>query len=330
MTTPRMTLIVGAATLGASILSAATQDPQQPTFRTGVRTVTVPTTVTDGFGHFALDLKKEDFEIRDNGRVQEITIFDRQVQSITAVLLLDASASMLSALKSGIAAVDDFIVRLMPGDQAKLGSFSEDIRITPTFSGDRDQLLDVFANEFDIKIGRRTRLWDAIDDAVTALTGASGKRVVVVFSDGRDTWSLKRFDDVLGHARREDVMIYCVELHDADGTGQRMEMRPGPDGSSPGKVSLMQPANAFEVMAEDTGGGFISVAEPFGRYAPFTQVALELHSQYMLAFSTSTLDGKVHKLDVRVKQADLKVRARKTYLAAPEGSDKEHHQDDRQ
>ncbi len=289
-----------------------------PQFRAGTRTVPVYASVTDETGRFVLDLGKNDFEVRDNGKVQEITQFTTDIQPITAVVLLDASASMLSVLNAGIAAVNDFVVRMLPGDRARIGSFAERIDILPEFTGDRDALLDLFTNEFNIVVGRRTRLWDAIDGAVAALQGVEGRRVVVVISDGVDTWSEARFSDVLGHVRRSDVVFYGIEMRNPEREGQAVELSNGPDGSSPGRPSL--PRNGFDLLAQETGGGHLSIDAYDRVHASFTGAMLELHSQYVIGFTPQVLDGQVHTIDVRMKRPGLKARARKSYVAAPDGS----------
>lgn len=317
----RLLVIVAAAVLATVAIRAqsppAGSQQRPPTFRGGTRTVTVPVSVTDPYGQFMRDLIQADFEIRDNGVLQTITFFDRQIQPIAAVLLLDGSASMLVALKPAITAVNEFIVRLMPGDRLRAGTFAEDIQIQPEFSGDRDALLALFANEFNVRIGRRTRLWDAMDEGLDALAGVDGRRILIVVSDGSDTMSTMSFDSVRAKAQREGVAIYFARFIHRDRRGQLLELSRGPDGTSPGRISRVPPG-AFEDLARETGGEVITVEQDFVSFAPFTQVALDLHSQYVLGFTPQVLDSRSHKLDVRVKRPGLAVRARKTYIASPQ------------
>jgi VWFA-related protein len=77
-----------------------------------------------------------------------------------------------------------------------------------------------------------------------------------------------------------------------------------------------EPDKGLRKLAEDTGGGYFELKRTADLGETFTRVAQELHSQYVLGFSPDTLDGKVHKLEVRVKKAGMNARARKTYLAA--------------
>ena len=80
------------------------------------------------------------------------------------------------------------------------------------------------------------------------------------------------------------------------------------------------PELAFENLARDSGGGFMQIEEVNGWQPPFTAIALDLHSQYVLGFSIDALDGKVHDLNVRVKREGLKTRSRRSYIASIEGT----------
>jgi Ca-activated chloride channel family protein len=290
------------------------QDQERQRFRAGVNTVYVPVTVTDAAGRFVRTLNREDFVIRDNGQPQEITIFDREYRTVSAVVLMDASASMLPAFDRVLTAANDFIVRLMPGDEARIGSFAEEVRISPDFTGDRDALLAIFANEFNVRIGRRTRLWDAMGQAIEHLARADSRRVVIVITDGVDTWSSRTFDDVNGLARRHDVAVFVVHVEHGTRRAQRVELSVGPDGSAPGR-RRPEPDFVVETLARETGGGFVTVDAAWAHMTPATDIMLDLHSAYLLGFTPEALDDTVHQLDVSVRARSLQVKARRSYLA---------------
>jgi Ca-activated chloride channel family protein len=283
--------------------------PQEPTFRAGTRTVPIYASVTDDIGRFVVDLHREDFEVRDEGKVQPITLFTTDVQPLTAIVLLDGSRSMVKALDTVITAADHLVVRLMPGDRARVGSFSDEIRLAPAFTADRDQLAREVNDLFDLRIGPGTRLWDAIGQSTTSFEGAEGRRVVIVFTDGEDTSSTSTSDDALARARRADVMVYVVLI-------RGMERLPE-DRRNPRRSRLQDAAD----LAIASGGGYYfvnNVLDDMNSIA--TVIAEELHSQYVLGFVPQALDGKLHKLDVRVKRPRLKVRARQSYLAEEIGA----------
>jgi Ca-activated chloride channel family protein len=303
-----------AATLGLMLAPAlfaagTAQQPrppaaQEPTFRAGTRTVPIYATVTDEIGRFVADLTRDDFEVRDDGKVQPITLFATDVQPITGIVLLDGSRSMVKALDTEIAAADHLVVRLMPGDRARVGSFADEIRLGPNFTGDRDELAREVNDLLDLRIGASTRLWDAITQATSSFEGAEGRRVVIVFSDGDDTMSTASYDEALTRARRSDVMIYAVLI----GGVERL-----PEERLPNRRTRPQD---LADLAIGSGGGYYfvnNVLDDMNSIA--TAIAEELHSQYVLGFLPAALDGKVHKLELRVKRPRLKVRARQSYLA---------------
>ena len=261
--------------------------------------------VTDEFGAFVMDLNQDEFEVRDDGRVQEVTQFTTGNQPISAIVLMDGSRSMVNALDMVMTAADHFVVRLMPGDRARVGSFSEDIRFSPAFTSDRDALARQVNDLLALRVGPVTRLWDAVVEATTMFESGEGRRVVIVFTDGDDTWSTNSFSDDLSRARRADVMVYAVLLRGVARLSEdRARRRPG--------------GGSFSDLAIDTGGGYYLVTSKLADLNSIaTQIAEELHSQYVLGFQPAQLDGKLHKLEVRVNRPRVKVRARQSYVADP-------------
>jgi Ca-activated chloride channel family protein len=303
----------GVLTVVAALAAVPQQTPpppaaQDPTFRGATRTVPVWVSATDDIGRFVLDLKRDEFEIRDEGKLQPITQFATDVQAMTAVVLLDGSRSMVKALDTVMTAADHLVVRLRPGDKARVGSFADEIRFSPAFTSDRDLLARQVTDLFDLRIGATTRLWDAVGQATSLFEGGEGRRVIVVFTDGDDTSSVATADEALGRARRADVMLYVVLIRGMERLPE--DRRAARRGS--------RPQDAADV-ALSTGGGYYVVNNVLDDMNMITtQIAEELHNQYVLGFVPAELDGKLHKLDVRVKRPRLKVRARQTYIAEPE------------
>jgi Ca-activated chloride channel family protein len=286
-------------TVLAAVALSSSGAAQQATFRAGTRTVPVYATVTDANGRLVPDLERTDFEVYDNGKKQDITLFENAVQPISVVVMLDTSGSMTMHLELLKQAATQFVIRLLPEDQARVGSFSDrnKILIRPeTFTNDRDELMRAVRE--DLQFGNPTALWDATDRSMDALTGIGGRRVVLVFTDGGDNHSNKSQGDVLTRARAEEFMIYAI--------GLRARVR--------GQGST-QPDRGLRKVADETGGGYFELERTDELNSTFTRVAQELHSQYVLGFSPQALDGKAHELEVRVTQPGLTARARKSYIA---------------
>jgi Ca-activated chloride channel homolog len=276
---------------------------QQPTFRTGTRTVALYATVTDTQKRLVPDLEQGDFEILDNEKPQSIDLFVNEVQPITVVVMLDTSASMTGNLKLLEQAAEQFLLRMLPKDKGMVGAFNDKIEFFPSnFTGDRDSLIRSLR---DLDFGNPTRLYDAIAASMDRLDKVDGRRVVLVFTDGEDTNSRSGSGEVLDQARREEVMIYAVGLRSDYFNGSR-QVRSKPD-------------SGLKRLAEETGGGYFELEKTSELAPTFTRVAQELHSQYVLGFTPATLDGKVHKLAVRAKPG-MSVRARRSYVAAAESN----------
>src|SRR5918992_3182221 len=150
---------------------------QQPTFRTGTRTVALYATVTDAQKRLVPDLTQEDFQIFDNDKPQTLDLFLNEVQPITVVVMLDTSASMTGNLKLLEQAAEQFLLRLLPKDKGLVGAFNDKIEFFPsTFTGDRDRLIRALR---ELDFGNPTRLYDAIAASMDRLDQVDGRRVVL-------------------------------------------------------------------------------------------------------------------------------------------------------
>lgn len=273
---------------------------QQDVFRSGTRVVSIFATVIDAQKRLVPGLTKTDFEIFDNDKPQEVQLFTNEVQPITVVVMLDTSASMTGNLSLLQDAAEQFLLRLLPKDKGMTGAFNDKIEFFPsTFTGDRDQLVRSLK---DLDFGNPTRLYDAIHESTDRLKTIDGRRVVLVFTDGEDTDSSVGSGTVLTEARNEEVMIYAIGLRSDYFNGSRQVRS--------------KPASALKRLAEETGGGYFELEKTADLAPTFTRVAQELHSQYVLGFAPTALDGKVHRLQVRVKQPGTLVRSRQSYVAA--------------
>jgi Ca-activated chloride channel family protein len=271
---------------------------QQPQFRSGTQIVSLFATVTDAQKRLVPDLVKEDFEIFDNDKPQPIVFFQNEVQPITVVVMLDTSGSMTASIPLLRAAAEQFVLRLLPADKGRVGAFNDKIQFSSRFTPDRDELV---ADLKELDYGNGTRLWDATDASLEELKGIDGRRVVLVFTDGDDTESHMGLGKVIDRARADEVMIYAIGLESNYFNGQRM-VRTKPD-------------SGLRKISDETGGGYFELKATNELAPTFTRVAQELHSQYVLGFTPTQLDNKVHKLTVRMKQPGMTARARRSYVA---------------
>ena len=308
MTLMRVLLVTAVASLilldvQPAYMSAYAQDvaPPQQKLRSVTRTVPMFVTVTDDTGRLVPDLEMEDFEVYDNGKKQAITVFENKSLPIGVIVMLDTSGSMTLILDRVKAAAEQFLIRLLPEDVGRVGAFNDKIEFLPEdeFTGDRDRLIKLLA---DLDFGYPTRLWDAVDESLRRLEGLPQRKVVLVFTDGEDTASRRDLEDVMQQSQKKEVMVYSIGLATEIFNGQRRVRS--------------QPDKGLKKLSEETGGGFFLLKSSDELGPTFTRVAQELHSQYVLGFSPATLDGKLHKLEVKLRKPGLNPRARKSYLAS--------------
>ena len=290
-------IIASGLVLTATIVSLAQQ--QEPSFRVGTQIVPIYATVLDSMGRLVPDLEPEAFTVLDNGRPQEIVLFENTVTPFTVVVMMDYSASMTANLELLEQAAEQFLLRLLPEDRGQVGAFSDKIQLSGTFTSDRDDLIGALN---DLQFGNPTRLWDAVDASMEELKNVEGRKVVLVFTDGDDTASRRSMGDVLQRARSEEVMVYAIGLQSEFFNGQR--------------VVRSRPDRSLRRLAEETGGGYFELQKTAELAPTFTRVAQELHSQYTLGFSPAALDNREHKLEVRVNRPNMNVRARRSYIAS--------------
>ena len=298
----RNLLIATAALAAATTLNPRAQQPpatQGPVFKSGTQVVSLFVTVQDAQKRLVPSLTQADFEVFDNDKPQPITYFDNSVHPITCVTMLDTSGSMTLTIDLLRQAAEQFVIRLLPDDKGRVGAFNDKIQFAGRFTNNRDELVGAIK---DLDYGNGTRLWDAVGASLDELKGVEGRRVVLVFTDGDDTESKIGLGTVVERARAEEVMIYAIGLESNYFNGQHM-VRSKPD-------------RGLRRIADETGGGYFELEKTADLAPTFTRVAYELHSQYVIGFAPAQLDGRVHKLAVKMKQPGMTARARRSYLAA--------------
>ena len=272
---------------------------QEPLFRAGTELVDLYVTVTDDDGRLVPDLARDAFAIFDDGQPQEIMLFENDVRPITVVVMLDTSISTTNVMHLILGGAEQFLIRMLPDDRARIGAFNDKIEVLPQgFIGDRDRLI---ATLDTLDFGNETKLFDAIAASLDALQGVENRKVVLVLTDGQDSASRTGWRDVLERAIADDVMIYAIGLHVEYFDGVR-NRRTSPDRS-------------LRRLAEETGGGYFELKETDELGSTFTRVSQELHRQYVLGFEPLERDGETHRLEVRVGDRGMSARTRRSYVA---------------
>jgi Ca-activated chloride channel family protein len=291
----------------ALLLAAALAAQETPTFRADVRLVNVIATVRNQKGDLVGTLQKEDFDIRDNGAVQEIRYFGRQTdQPLSVALLVDTSGSTAKDLAYETSSAAKFLHALLsegnPEDRAALYSFNYDVEqsgFTRNYSSLERELKT-------LKGEAGTSLYDAVFYASQALEGRQGRKAIVIMTDGGDTTSSRDLKTALKAAQMADAVLYPIVVLPIT----------NPAGRNTGGE------NALQFMAEGTGGRTFYPAVNAQLDKAFADIIRELRTQYVLGFyptGAPISKDPFHRLEVRVKSAELRVSARNGYYGESEG-----------
>jgi Ca-activated chloride channel family protein len=276
---------------------------QQPTFRSGIDVVSLNVTVTDGGKAFVTDLNRGDFQVYEDGVLQDLTYFTRTATPISLSLLVDTSASMEDKLSTAQAAAIGFVKRLRPEDQAQVVDFDNRVTILQNFTTDQAALEGAIRKT---TANGSTSLYNAIYIALKELkkvratsTEDLHRQAIVVLSDGEDTSSLVPFEEVLELAKRSEVAIYTIALRQKENVGR---------GFNEADFVLKQ-------FASETGGRSFYPQTPAELAAIYGQINEELESQYLLAYSSRNVkrDGKWRRIVVRTTRASAVPRTKQGY-----------------
>ena len=332
MMPPALVALGSLAVVAAWVASSATGSAQQERaqFRGGTDIVSLYATVVDRQRRLVSDLREEHFVVTDDGRRQALAFFTNDVQPFSVVLMIDCSGTMTDHLNLPRSAAIEFVRTMRPDDRALVGSFADQIRFGPDeFTGNQGELIGVLQR--DLQRPGASPVWTAIDRSIDRLVPLTGRRVVLVLTDGHDAPNWNQPHTKLGflkdRARTADVMIYTIGFSASSESFYGAAR--GPFGFPPGGGSartnpllskrVQPPDPALKDLAEVSGGAYFELGEKEDLGALFRRVSEELRHQYWMGFTPSKLDGKRHEIGVKVSRPDLEVRARRHYIASPAG-----------
>ena len=309
--------LLATATVAAALVAPA--PAAQPTTE-----VFVPVLVTGADGLPVGGLTQSDFQLLADGQTHAISSFVAAPSPAAVVLLLDTSASMDGRVGAGISPVGLAaalhawpVADEVSGDRWQVGRISRGGLPSAAFVSGLDAIRDAIRAALDVPAVDRfgpSPVWDLIDAAVTALESISGKRGMVVVTDGRATGNRLGVRDAIRHAILAGVPVNVVSEARDDAMGL--------DGR---RVLIVRPELALQLLTEQTGGSYVrgfAVEDPSVPSAPefdslLSRVVTELHQSYLLGFETTKRDGQLHKLEVTVSRPGLRTQTRKAYSVAP-------------
>jgi VWFA-related protein len=276
--------------LPAAVVTARA-GPQQPMFSARVDTVRVDVDVRRK-DKPVLDLGAGDFEVLDNGVPQKVDLMAATAAPLNVVLVLDTSKSLDAKERAHLTAAGATVIdALQPEEQAALVTFTERVAIRSLFSSDVKALRALVAAPTPIG---ETALNDAAHAAMVVGTAATGRPVVILFSDGEDTASFLDDRAVLDTARRTGSVVCAVT------TGEKGGVLPA--------------------LADLTGGVFVKETSLSRVAKTFGEILDSFRRRYLISFTPTGVSGEGwHTLTVRVKGGG-QVRARTGYWSGPAAS----------
>lgn len=279
-----------------------------------IRRVRLPITVLDKKGQFVSGLTKNDFIVLEDKVPQQIETFSDdlgQSLPVFVALLMDTSPSTAGKLKFEQESAMNFIYSVTRArkDQVLFATFDHEINLRQDFTNKLD-LLDRAVNNVK-ELGTKTALYDAIwQFCDEKLRTASGRRVLVVITDGEDTYSRADIRDAIGIAQRTETTIFAIST------------KAGFAGTVPGVEAGSvkdKKDRDLETLAEETGGVAFFTGDMISLERAFNKISKELRAQYLITYKPGNdrYDGSFRKIDVRLAEGrkDLKIRTKHGYTA---------------
>jgi VWFA-related protein len=286
----------------------ASSQTAKTTFKSAVDVVSVAAVVRDKRGRFAPNLKKEDFVVEEAGAQRDILEFHADTNApVRIALLFDVSGSMRLAdrIENARQAARHVLGALRLGgnaDEAAVFSFDMNLQSLQPFTADAGAIESALAR---VTPYGQTSLYDAIAQAARRVAdtrpGDPHRRAVVVFTDGVDTSSQLTPAQVSAIASAIDVPVYVMTVVSPSDHEDRGAHGAAPDGE-------------LRTLAQWTGGDLFVTSAPAHESVAARQIVDELRHQYVLGFSATPASGW-HALDVKTRDRDLTVRARRGYTA---------------
>ncbi|HUE81924.1 MAG TPA: VWA domain-containing protein [Pyrinomonadaceae bacterium] len=287
---------------------------QDQTERIFIRLVRLPITVVDRKGQFISGLTKEDFIILEDKVPQKIETFSDdlgETSPLYVAVLMDTSPSTAGKLKFEQESAMNFIQTVVRPrrDHVLFATFDDEILLRQDFT-DKLDLLDraVFAVK---QSGSQTALYDAVwQFCDEKLRSVPGRRVLVVITDGEDTYSRATIRDAIDIAQRTETTIYAIST--------KAGFASTVPGVEAGQVKDRKDRDLV-TLAEETGGVAFFTGDMLSLERSFTRISRELRAQYLVTYrpTNDRYDGSFRRIDVRLadRRGNLRIRTKRGYNA---------------
>lgn len=283
---------------------------QDDVIRVDTDLVTIPATVMDRNGKYITNLKKENFQIFENGVEQEIKFFEPVEQSFTILFLLDRSGSMSNHLKELARAANSFVSQLRPDDKIIAATFADNVDVLLQSTNVKDIQNSIKLNN---RIGdRNTMIYDAVDFALKKMKKVRGRKAIVLFSDGSSSVTSVSAKDNMRNAEESEALIYTVQFDTF------FKVIP-PYLNKKAYYESVETANKYmQDLARISGGRAHQIEAIADLEKTFGAIADELGRQYSLSYYPKQLEAgqkrQVRQIKVKVNVPNVAVRARNSYV----------------
>jgi Ca-activated chloride channel homolog len=296
--------------LSVLILVSNTTYSQEDFIRVDTNLVTVPVSVLDRDGRYVTNLKKEDFQIFEDGAEQEIALFEPVEEPFTIFFLLDVSGSMTNEMVSLTNAANIFVRKLRPDDKLIAATFAENVNIL-------FQATKIKELKKDIKLTQHfgshyTLLYDAVDITLKKINKIKGRKAIVLFSDGAGAGTFASAKSNLRDAKESDALIYTIQF-------QTFSDEPLNYLDRKSYLTRIKEINDYmRDLANVSGGRNYQIKNISDLAETFGIIADELGQQYSLGYYPKQVEKEkkenIRQIKVKVNQPNLAVRARSSYV----------------
>jgi Ca-activated chloride channel family protein len=309
-------LIVGL--LGWAAEPALCQDSaseQQP-IRVSVERVNVGVVVTDSSGHFADHLKREDFQVFDNGVEQPLTNFATVDEPAQVLLLIEAGPAVALLAKDHLVKASMLVEKLSADDRVALAKYDRALTLVLNFTTDKSLAEETLAGLNFTNGFSDLNLSASLASVLEWLESIPGRKTIVVLSTGVDTSAPESWQLIRKKLQVSDVRILAVSLSGDLRKPARRARIPAEDKILV-KQSFAQADELLKAIAQSTGGHTHFPKSPKEFERAYAEIGEWVRHEYSLAFAAPVHDGELHTIMVKVKGMGRKVSYRQAYLAPP-------------
>ncbi len=355
---------------------SATPAGSPTTLSVNVKVVTLPVTVRDKKGEIVRNLTKDDFELQEDGRPQSIRYFNQETNlPLTLGLLVDTSMSQRNVLDQERVASRSFLDQMVTNkDRAFVVRFDREVELLQDLTPDHSKLeaaVDLLQPSGAVQQtstndsqdggggssqrtmrGGGTLLYDSIFLASDELMKKqTGRKAVIVLSDGVDRGSKESLSSALEAAQRADTIVYSIYFAGHEEQNNNFPRRGGygggypgggypgggypggrypgggypgggypgggyPGGRQPSQNVHVDGKKILEQISHETGGHLYEVSKKQSVDQIYAEIAEELRTQYMLGYTPEKSDVEgFHRISLTAKKKDLTVQTRSGYYA---------------